>query len=862
MTEKAGKQSVIYRFGQFEIDAGEGFLRREGEVVPLTPKIFEMLLMLVKNNGRIISKDEIMETIWADSFVEETNLTSNISRLRKILHAGDEQFIETFPKRGYRFRADIETSDAEIVLNRRVTTRVIQVVEEYDEADELPEYAAALETLPNNLSLPTTAIIGREREISEIESFIRRSRLVTLTGIGGTGKTRLAQEIGCRMLSEFADGVFFVALAAVKNAELVLSEIAKIFGVKESGGKKLSAALKNFLREKSMLLVIDNFEQIISAAPILEELLADAPQIKMLITSRALLHLKPEREFIVPPLALPFDFGFGIWDLGLPVKNDQLQISNLKSKIEENESIKLFTERARAIKSNFSLTEDNAATVAEICVKLEGLPLAIELAAARIKILSPAQILERLENRLKMLTGGAKDLPARQQTMRGAIEWSYDLLDENDRILFERLAVFVGGFTIEAAESVVLCPLSFVEESANDKEQRTIDVLNGITSLVENSLLVQTETFGGESRFRFLEVVREYALEKLEAGGEAESIRKNHAAFFLKLAETAEPQILGKQGAKWLTLIEEEHNNFRTAFFWAAAIDAPTAVHLAGALRDFWVLRNQLTEGREWFKTALDRADDAPAAARFNLFVGLGQTAKFQGDYVAARKAFQEGLTTSRESGDLRQIAVANRGLAGAAKMQGDFTAARNFYEEALTVSRRIDEKFGIAVSLNSLGDLARIKGDFAAAHSFFDESLTICREIGNIQGIGCTLNNLGAIAFMLGDYETARSHFTEGLRTAQELGEKITLSYSLDGFAALAEKRGDAERALQLAGAAENLRESLGFETEPAERHFRDAYLAELRSLLPEEKFTATYREGCRMKIKKAVSLALGNGL
>ncbi len=551
--------------------------------------------------------------------------------------------------------------------------------------------------------------------------------------------------------------------------------------------------------------------------------------------------------------------------------------SNAAEHLSENESIKLFTERARAIKSNFSLTEDNAATVAEICVKLEGLPLAIELAAARIKILSPAQILERLENRLKMLTGGAKDLPARQQTMRGTIEWSYDLLDENDRILFERLAVFVGGFTIEAAEGVlegekgrrgegeIKPPFSNSSSPALPFSPSPLlpfsfSLLDGITSLVENSLLVQAETFGGESRFRFLEVVREYALEKLEAGGEAESIRKNHAAFFLKLAEAAEPQILGKQGAKWLTLIEEEHNNFRAAFFWAAAIDAPTAVRLAGALRDFWVLRNQLTEGREWFETALDRADDAPAAARFKLFVGLGQTAKFQGDYVAARKAFQEGLTTGRESGDLRQIAVANRGLAGAAKMQGDFTAARNFYEEALTVSRRIDEKFGIAVSLNALGDLARVEGDFAAAHSFFDESLTICREIGNIQGIGCTLNNLGAIAFVLGDYETARSHFTEGLRTAQELGEKITLSYSLDGFAALAVKRGDAECALQLAGAAENLRESLGFETEPAERLFRDDYLTKLRSAITEENFTRTYLQGCQMKIEQVVKMALGN--
>ncbi len=379
-----------------------------------------------------------------------------------------------------------------------------------------------------------------------------------------------------------------------------------------------------------------------------------------------------------------------------------------------------------------------------------------------------------------------------------------------------------------------------------------------MTSLIENSLIVQAETANSESRFRLLEVVREYALEKLEASGKAESIRKNHAAFFLKLAQDAEPQILGEQGTKWLALIEEEQNNFRAAFLWAAAADAPTAAHLAGALRDFWVLRNQLTEGREWFETALERAGDVPAEARFSLFVGLGQTARYQGDYTAAQKAYQEGLTAGKESNDLRQIAVANRGLAAVAKVQGDLTAARKFYEEALTVSRRIDEKFGIAVTLNALGDLTRFAGDYTAARPLFDESLTICRELGNKQGMGCTLNNLGAIAFALGDYQTARSRFAEGLGMAQESGEKITLSYSLDGFAALALKRGDAERASQLAGAAEYLRDALGYDTEPAERRFRDAYLAELKSVLNEEDFSKLVQQGSKMKIENAIAMAI----
>ena len=458
MAQKVEK--VIYRFGRFEINAGESLLLREGEVVPLTPKIFETLLLLVKNDGRMLTKDEIMETVWADSFVEETNLTSNISRLRKILHAGGETFIETFSKRGYRFRAEVEElrGDSEIIVTRRTVTRIRQTIEETDETEIAPEYAAYLTSVPNNLVAPPNALVGREKEIAEICSLLRQNRLVTLTGIGGTGKTRLAQEIALQMLPEYADGVFFVALEAVRNPELIASEFAQLPGVKQASGKSLLEKLKNFLQTKQMLIAADNFEQIVSAAPFLTELLEAAPNLRILVTSRVRLHLKREREFIVPPLALPS-------------ANRQSSFAELSN----YEAVKLFERRAQSAKQNFSLTAENAETIAEICQKLDGLPLAIELAAARIKILSPRQILTRLENRLKLLTGGANDLPARQQTMRGAIEWSYDLLAENERILFRRLTVFAGGFTIEAAESVVICPSSLVKNSATGKEQMTND---------------------------------------------------------------------------------------------------------------------------------------------------------------------------------------------------------------------------------------------------------------------------------------------------------------------------------------------------------------------------------------------------
>lgn len=829
-----------YEFGDFRLDSKDKLLWRGEQIVPLSPKVFETLLLLVEHGGRVVSKEHLIEHLWADSFVEEGSLTQNISILRKKLGTDidERHFIETLPKRGYRFRGKVEISDTEIVSGSRVNSYIRGTIEKSDDEDKLPENVHAVENLPNNLILPSTAIIGREREISEIENLLFSNRLITLTGIGGTGKTRLAQEISCRMLSQFSDGVFFIPLAAVKNAEFVVSEIAKSLGVKEAGGKSLIETLKKFLGEKHLLLVIDNFEQIVSAAPILGELLDAAPQLKMLATSRALLHLKSEREFVVPPLDLP------------NAERNFSAIHSFKSEVEENESVKLFIERSRAVKPNFSLTEDNAPIVAEICRRLEGLPLAIELAAARIKILSPTQILERLESRLKLLTGGAKNLPARQQTMRGAIEWSYDLLDTGERILFERLSVFAGGFSVEAAESVC--------ENSADDGQETIDILNGITSLVENSLLVQAETANDESRFRLLEIAREFALEKLEANGEAEAIRKKHAEFFLKLANKAEFQILSEEGEKWLDIIEEDYKNFRAAFFWAEAADALTAVGLAGSLRDFWFFRSQLTEGREWFERALKIGDDAPAALRFKLFSGLGQAAKHLGDYAASQKAFQSGLAVGKESKDFQQIAAANRGLAAVAKMQGDFAAAEKFYKEGLAHSRRVDEKFGIGVTLNALGDLARLKDDFKTARPLFDEALAICREIGVKQGIGCILNNLGAVAFALDDPETASANFAESLKMTQELGEHITFSYSLDGFAALAVKRGEAERAAQLAGAAGLLRESRGFETEPAERRFRDAYLSLIHAALDEESFSKAVNAGRKMKIEKVIETAL----
>jgi predicted ATPase len=699
---------------------------------------------------------------------------------------------------------------------------------------QVPGDASA--TLPHaGFLMQPSEIVGRDREIDEVCRELRSesTRLVTLTGIGGTGKTTLARVVAGQLINDFTDGMCFVDLAAVRHHELVPATIAQALGVKEGDSKPVVGALKDHLRHRRVLIVLDNFEQVLPAAGILAELLASAPALKILVTSRALLQLSYEREYIVPPLAAPRSFGEGS-------PEDLMKF----------DAVKLFVERARSVNPAFALTHDNARSVAGICARLDGLPLGIELAAARMKMLSPQAILSRLVHRLKLLTGGSRDLPTRQQTMRGTMDWSYELLTEAEQRIFRRLAVFAGGFTLEFAEKVV------------DDDEGT-DVLDIVTSLVNKSLLLAEQQARGEVRFRLLGVVREYAHDRLDESGEVPAIRRKHAAYLLALVEEAEPNLRSAQPAESLNRLEEEYDNIREALRWSLANDADTAARIAVAIRYFWDFLGYLTEGLGILKEIFALGDRVPPKIRCLLLSMAGNIAKFQGDYATAHMMYERGLQESRELGDLSQVALLCRGLGGLAVENGDPEGARRFIEEAFAAARAANDNFGVARSLNMLGDLARSEGDYRSARPLLAEALELCRQTGNKYATANILNNLAAADYGDGDYAASLAHFTEGLKMAQERGYKVTgdriaISYSLDGFAALAVPDGRGELGAKLAGAAEHMREAMNFHTEPAERRFRETYLAALKALLPEPGFSAAYEQGSRLRLEECMMLAL----
>ncbi len=629
----------------------------------------------------------------------------------------------------------------------------------------------SLDVLPNNLPRQLTIFVGREREIGEIKRLLAGTPLLTLTGVGGVGKTRLALQAAAEVLEEYNDGVWVVELASLSDPTLVPQTVASALGVREQAGRPVLTTLSEHVQPKRLLLLLDNCEHLLSGcAQLAETLLRTCPHLCILATSREGLGVGGEVVWLVPSLSTP----------------DPERRSSVDS-LMQSEAARLFLERALAAHRTFTVTDENAAAVAQVCQRLDGLPLAIELAAARVRVLTVEQIASRLEERFTLLTGGSRTAPLRHQTLRAAMDWSHGLLSEHERILLRRLAVFAGGFTLEAAEAI--CPGA----------AREFDVLDLLTHLVDKSLVVADER-GPEVRYRLLETVRQYAREKLQEAGETAEVQRRHRDWYLGLAERMAQKRWASDQVVGLERTETEHDNLRAALMWSLEDGgAEEGLRLAGALGWFWHTRGYWSEGRERLKAALSLRGSSPLSARAKALFWAARLAGSQHDRRTARPLYDESLSLFRESGSKQDIAVLLDDLGWGAQKEGDYEAARSFHEESLAIFRELNDGHGLGWALLHLGELAALQGDVETARSRLGESLVIFRELGSKNGMANSLRALGGLARYEGDYEAARSRFEESLTIFRELGTKEMIGWTLGHLGRLARNQGDYAAARRL---------------------------------------------------------------
>jgi predicted ATPase len=725
------------------------------------------------------------------------------------------------------------------------------------------------EILHNLPSQPTT-FIGREQELAAArETLLRRSvQMVTFTGPGGTGKTRLSLEVANRLIEHFKDGVFFVQLADITDAGQVVSRIAQELEVRAAGTQPLFQNLKDYLKDKNILLLLDNFEQLIPAAPLIAELLAAVPSLKVLVTSRILLNLRGEHEFPILPLDTPH-------------VGDSTSLVQLA----ENESVKLFIARAQAAQPSLKLNETNAYAIAQICQRLDGLPLAIELAAARVKMLPPQAILTRLTDRLKLLTGGAKDLPARQQTLRNTLDWSYSLLNAEEKILYARLAVFVGGFTLEDAEAV--CSL-----------EDNLDILEGVSSLVNNSLLKQEELADGQPRFRMLETIREYALERLAESGEMPDLQQQHADYFVGIIlKQASLGVISQESTAWLDRLEREHDNIQAALEWSVgtAEGRERALSVLATLTWFWYRRGFFNEGRIWTDRLLAATSDEPTPTRAAALQMSSRMAMWRGDLKnaverasksltfwqrvedeqvipmslmetgvtlinigkdsEAHTLLKEAETLFRESGKSFFHATTLVHLGNVSLGLGNPDEARNWLNRAYPIYKEIGEEWGLSFVLNNLGEVARVKGNYEQGYEYYKESEAILRATGDKGDLARLVHSLGYIASHKGDDQRAEAQFQESLAMFRRLGNKRGIAECIAGLASLRAKQGKVEVGTTMLGAAEALLGESGAAWWPADRVEVDKTRLLLQSSMEEHEFKEAWTAGQAMTLDQAIA-------
>jgi predicted ATPase/class 3 adenylate cyclase len=707
---------------------------------------------------------------------------------------------------------------------------------------ELPADFPPLKTLDaflHNLPPQPTPLLDREEHLPALVALLRREsvRLVTLTGPGGIGKSRLSIQVAAELMDAFPDGVWFVRLSRLSDPALVVPTIAQVFNLKESASQSIVEAVHEYLRERRLLLVLDNFEQVVGAASEVADLLEASPGLRVLVSSRTSLHLRGERLYPVPPLPLATP------DRLPPVEQ-----------ITQFAAVALFVERAQAIKPTFAITSANAPAIAEICARLDGLPLAIELAAARVRLLPPEALLARLATHPQLLGAGARDTEARQQTMRATIAWSEDLLGSQEQALFRRLAVFVGGCTLEAAETVCLGP-----EGA---DPLSLDLFDGLSSLVDHSLLQQREE-GGEPRFGMLRVIREYALERLQESGDFAPLRRAHASHVLAFFEQAERGLTGPEAAVWLDRLEFEHDNLRAALSWAREQgEVETGMRLATAARRFWLARGYLREGRGWLQELLapESAATTPAGVKARALIAGGWLAFWQGDYPAAQTWLEQALALGRSIGDPHVTARALQVLGNIARSQGDWEQAAVWLEDMLATFRQLNEPRGIAVALNDLAIVAVGRRDLERAATTYAEALTLARQVGDHELIAVCLVGLGDLARRHGDIVQAETLEREALALFRELGDLRRCAEVLEDLARTAGVAGRGERAARLLGTAATLREVLGAPQPPQEQADVEESVAGALVALGDAAWAAAFAAGRTLTLDAAIAEVLAD--
>jgi predicted ATPase len=691
----------------------------------------------------------------------------------------------------------------------------------------------SLDALPNNLPRQLTSFIGREKEIAEVKRLLSTACIVTLTGPGGAGKTRLALHVGADLLDTYRDGVWWVELASLSNPALVPAAVASALDVPEQPGRPLEETLVRSLPPKQMLLVLDNCEHLLSACrDLADALLRACPHLRILATSREAVGVDGEVTYRVPSLQLP-----------------DLHLLPPPATLVHYEAIRLFAERAALSQPGFNVTASNAAAVAQICHRLDGIPLAIEFAAARVKVLSVDQIAARLDDRFRLLTAGARKTLPRHQTLRATMDWSHDLLSEQERTVLRRLSVFAGGWTLDAAEAI--CAGDGVEAA---------DILDRLTQLVDKSLVV-AETRNGEARYRLLETIRQYGRDKLLNSGEVDGLRRRHRDWCLALAEQAWPELRGPRAESWLARLETEHDNLRAALQWSK-IDkdgAEAGLRLAGALFWFWVRHDHWSEGLAWTEGALARSSEAPPSALPRALAAATQFAWRRGDYGRARAWGEKGLALCRDlaDGDMEARAILLHQISTVASRQGDYKQALALADECLNVVHDLADKWLYGQTLVYLGILAR--GDDQRATTYFTQALAAHREAGDKWGIAHALSRFARdVSLRQRHYDQAAASFAESLILCGEAGTRWVSEECLEGLARVASATGHYERAARLFGAAEVLRETVGWVPDPHDQADHDQYVASARAGLAETAFAAAWDEGRAMTLEQAIEYAL----